>query len=105
MGNTEYQYGRGGRGSVGWLGLTLGVVAGLVFFLYRDAGGGDQSLVVYCATGVKKAVEEAAGKFEQETGVTVSLEYASSGVLANKLKLDKEGGVSRGDVYIPADDV
>ena len=105
MGNTEYQYGRGGRGSAGWLVLTLGVVAGLVFFLNRDTGGGGQSLVVYCATGVKKAVEEAAGKFEQETGVTVSLEYASSGVLANKLKLDKEGGVSRADVYIPADHV
>ena len=105
MGNSGYQYGRGGRGGALWLVLTLFVVAGLVLFLNRDSDGGGQTLVVYCATGVKKAVEEAAGKFEQETGVLVSLEYASSGVLANKLKIDKEGGVPRADVYIPADHV
>ena len=105
MGDSGYQYGRGGRGGALWLVLTLFVVAGLVLFLNRDSDGGGQTLVVYCATGVKKAVEEAAGKFEQETGVLVSLEYASSGVLANKLKIDKEGGVPRADVYIPADHV
>ncbi|MED5380930.1 MAG: extracellular solute-binding protein [Verrucomicrobiota bacterium] len=103
MGDSEYKYGQGGRGGAGWLVLTLGVVAGLMFFLDREPGDGGQALVVYCATGVKKAVEEAAGKFEQETGAKVSLEYSSSGVLANKLKLDKEGGVPRADVYIPAD--
>ena len=103
MGNSEYQYGRGGRRGAGWLALTLSVVVGMVFLLNRDPDVGGQELLVYCATGVKKAVEEAAGKFEQETGVRVSLEYASSGVLASKLKIDKEGGVPRADVYIPAD--
>ena len=103
MGDSGYKYGQGGRGGTGLLVLTLALVAALVFFLNRDTGGGKQTLVVYCAVGVKKAVEEAAGKFEQETGAKVSLEYSSSGVLANKLKLDKEGGLPRADVYVAAD--
>lgn len=103
MGDPGYKYGQGSRGGTGLLVLTLALVAALVFFLNRDTGGGKQTLVVYCAAGVKKAVEEAAGKFEEETGAKVSLEYSSSGVLANKLKLDKEGGSPRADVYVPAD--
>ena len=106
MSDPDYNYDRGGQGAWPWLVLTAVLVGALVFFLNRDADdglGGEQTLVVYCATGVKKAVEEAAGKFEQETGAKVSLEYSSSGVLANKLKLDKEGGLPRADVYVPAD--
>ena len=106
MGDPDYRYGRSGQGGMAWLVLTAVLVGVLVYFLNRDADdgqGGEQTLVVYCAAGVKKAVEEAAGKFEQETGTKVSLEYGSSGVLANKLKLDKEGGLPRADVYIPAD--
>jgi ABC-type molybdate transport system substrate-binding protein len=103
MGDSRYKYGQGSGGGTGLLVLTLALVAALVFFLNRDTGGGKQTLVVYCAVGVKKAVEEAAGKFEQETGAKVSIEYSSSGVLANKLKLDKEGGLPRADVYVAAD--
>ena len=62
------------------------VVALLVFLMRDDSAtsteGGKRELLVYCAAGVKKAVEEIAGKFEQELGVNVVLEYASSGVLA-----------------------
>ena len=66
-------------------------------------GGGQPVLTVYCAAGVRKAVEEAARLFEQETQVKVSLEYSSSGVLENRLYRDKEQGVDFADVYIPAD--
>ncbi len=106
MGDPDYRYGRSGQGGVVWLVLTAVLVGVLVYFLNRDVDdgqGGEKTLVVYCAAGVKKAVEEAAGKFEQETGTKMSLEYGSSGVLANKLKIDKEGGLPRADVYIPAD--
>ncbi|MEC8989527.1 MAG: substrate-binding domain-containing protein, partial [Verrucomicrobiota bacterium] len=104
MGDADYRYGRSGQGGVVWFVLTTVLVGALVYFLNRDADdgqGGEKTLVVYCAAGVKKAVEEAAGKFEQETGAKMSLEYGSSGVLANKLKIDKEGGLPRADVYIP----
>ena len=66
-------------------------------------GGDTPSLTVYCAAGVRKAVEEAAKMYKQETGVQVSLEYGSSGVLENRLYRDKEQGVGFADVYIPAD--
>ncbi|SVA55407.1 uncharacterized protein METZ01_LOCUS108261, partial [marine metagenome] len=106
MGESDYKYGRNGKGAFTWLVLTTVLVGALVFLMNRDADGGGsagQTLVIYCAAGVKKSVEEAAGKFEQETGAKVSLEYSSSGVLANKLKLDKEGGLPRADVYVAAD--
>ncbi|HJN89971.1 MAG TPA: substrate-binding domain-containing protein [Verrucomicrobiota bacterium] len=106
MGDSDYKYGRNGQGALAWLVLTVAAVGVLVFSLDHDADGGqsgEQTLVVYCAAGVKKAVEEAAGRFEQEIGAKVSLEYASSGVLANRLKIDKEGGLPRADVYVPAD--
>ena len=64
---------------------------------------GSRELRVYCAAGVRLAVEEAARQFEKELGVRVVLEYANSGVLANRLKTDREGGLSTADVYIPAD--
>jgi len=106
MGEFDYKYGGNGKGVFTWLVLTTVLVGALVFLMNRDADGGGsagQTLVIYCAAGVKKAVEEAAGKFEQETGAKVSLEYSSSGVLANKLKLDREGGLPRADVYVAAD--
>ncbi len=64
---------------------------------------GARELRVYCAACVRLAVEEAARQFEKELGVRVVLEYANSGVLANRLKTDREGGLSTADVYIPAD--
>ena len=89
------------------------VILVVVLFLFLDDGGQDsnvansggeeQGLTVYCAAGVRTAVEESARQFEQETGVKVALEYASSGVLENKLYLDKESGVDLADIYIPAD--
>jgi len=107
MGESAHQYGKR-SGSGLWLLVTTAAVVALLVFLMRDDAsepgqGDDRELLVYCAAGVKKAVEEIAGKFEQEVGVSVALEYASSGVLANKLKTDRESGIDRADVYIPAD--
>jgi len=117
MSEAEHQYGGGGRGGVWLLALTVALVGGLAWLMSRDSGGpetggnqeGEQAagsgktLIVYCAAGVKKAVEEAAGKFTRETGVKVALEYASSGVLFNKLTQDQQAKRSRADVYVAAD--
>ena len=106
---TESSHKYGGRGSNGWLLLLVTVLLTslLVFILQNDSSrvksNDDQEILIYCAAGVKRAVEEIAGKFEQELGVKIALEYASSGVLANKLKTDRESGIARADVYIPAD--
>ena len=92
-------------------GVSALVLAGLVFLLNNkekpplaaNANGPQSSLTVYCAAGVRKAVEETARLFEQEASVKVSLEYSSSGVLENRLYRDKDQGVDFADVYIPAD--
>ena len=95
-----------------WLGITALAIGCLAFLLqnkFADQSsstridGMAKSLTVYCAAGVRLAVEEAAKQFETEMGVTVKLEYANSGVLANRLKIDKEGGLASADIYIPAD--
>ncbi len=112
MTDNEHQYGtRGGNGML-WLALTALAIGCLAVFLQNKFAdnpssgprdGQAKSLTVYCAAGVRLAVEEAAKQFENEMGVTVKLEYANSGVLANRLKMDKKGGLAIADVYIPAD--
>ncbi len=109
---TEYQYGASGGNGMLWLAGTA-LLIGLLVVLLREKtadapieGGDGQlatSLTVYCAAGVRPPVEEAAKQFEKETGTTVRLEFANSGVLANRLKTDKDGGLPSADVYIPAD--
>ena len=95
-----------------WLAVTALAIGCLAVFLQskyaNDPSSGlrdgqAKSLTVYCAAGVRSAVEEMAKKFETEMGVSVKLEYANSGVLANRLKIDKEGGLASADIYIPAD--
>jgi molybdate transport system substrate-binding protein len=82
----------------------LVLVALVVSMRSKDGKRSGKSVItVYCAAGVRLAVEEVAKQFEQELGVKVALEYASSGVLANRLKTDREGGLASADVYIPAD--
>lgn len=105
MSASDYQYGRGGKGGMTLLALTVALIVGLVFFINSDGDqkGNETSLVVYCAAGIQPPVEEAARQFEKDLGIKVHLEYANSGVLANKLKLDKEAARARADLYIPAD--
>ena len=109
---SEHQYGTSGGNGMLWLAGTA-LLIGLLVVLLREKtadapieGGDGQlatSLTVYCAAGVRPPVEEAAKQFEKETGTTVKLEFANSGVLANRLKTDKDGGLPSADVYIPAD--
>ena len=56
------------------------------------AGRGPGDAGLRALPAVDEKVEEIAGKFEQEVGVSVALEYASSGVLANKLKTTANPG-------------
>ena len=104
---SDHQYGASGGNGLLWLAGTAAVIALLVILLREktadpptDEG---KSLTVYCAAGVRPPVEEAAKQFEKETGTPVKLEFANSGVLANRLKTDKDGGLPSADVYIPAD--
>ena len=104
MSETDYQYGKGSKSGLAFVVLSVVLVVGLALFLRKKTNESEaKSLTVYCAAGIRLPVEEAARQFERDLGVKVHLEYASSGVLANKLKLDKESNRPRADVYIPAD--
>lgn len=60
----------------------------------------DQSaLVVYCAAGLKKPVEDVAKQYESEFGIKVDLQYGGSGTLLSQIRVAK-----RGDLFIAADD-
>lgn len=55
-------------------------------------------LLVYCAAGMKKPVEEIVRRWEAETGVHVEVQYGGSGTLLSNLKIARVG-----DVFIAAD--
>jgi len=83
------------------------LLAGLIWLTARGgapstggaAGDGGDPLVVYCAAGLKPAVEEVARRYEEEYGVPVQLQYGGSGTLLSNIKIAR-----RGDLFIAADD-
>lgn len=62
-------------------------------------GGGEakNSLVMFCAAGMRKPVTEIAKQYEEETGVAVRLQFAGSGTLLSSLE------VAPADIYLAAD--
>ena len=64
MSESSHQYGKRGGNGLWLLAATIAVVVSLVFLMRDEAvqpGQGDErELLVYCAAGVKKAVEEIA---------------------------------------------
>ena len=96
------------RGSSPWI-YAFGSLLALILLTawFRSGRGGTSSsgeeLMVYCAAGIRLPVEAAAAEFEKETGVSVRLDYGSSGALEGKLALGQQAGANRADLYIPAD--
>ena len=78
----------------------------ILLFLWKQFPSNETSpddLVVYCAAGIRLPVEEAATAFEKEFGVSITLDYDSSGALEGKLLLDRDNNKTRADLYVPAD--
>ncbi len=63
-----------------------------------DKDGSKQSLLLFCAAGIKLPVAAAAKSFQDELGIDVQLQYAGSGTLLNNLRVAKKG-----DLYLAAD--
>lgn len=53
-------------------------------------------LQAFCGAASKPALEEAAAKFEADSGIKVDLQFGGSGTMLSQLKMSK-----RGDVFIP----
>jgi molybdate transport system substrate-binding protein len=81
----------------------FGVVGlGLLLFLNSKEKGQvavKKPLIVYCAAGIKQAVEPIAKQYEREYGVSVQLQYGGSGTLLSNIRVSKMG-----DLFLAADE-
>ncbi len=79
---------------------SLIAAAVLVFLLLprRPAAVSRQTLLVYCAAGVKPPVEAVARAYGKEYGVSVQLQFGGSGTLLSNLRIAKAG-----DLFIAGD--
>ncbi len=59
---------------------------------------GENALMLYCAAGMKRPVEEAIREYQQQYGVRIDVQYGGSGTLLSSLQVAK-----RGDLYVAAD--
>jgi molybdenum ABC transporter molybdate-binding protein len=57
-----------------------------------------QSIVLYCAAGIKPPVEAARRDYEKDYGVQVQVQYGGSGTLLSNLRIARSG-----DLYLAAD--
>lgn len=82
--------------------LCLGAVAGGAWVLLKRSSAssnGSPPLMVFCAAGIKKPVEEIAAAYQKETGTEVRLQYGGTGTLLSQIKVSHQG-----DLFIAADD-
>lgn len=61
-----------------------------------SATAAKERIIAFCGSASKPALEEAAGVFEEETGIKVDLHFSGSGTMLSQMKM-----AHRGDLYIP----
>jgi len=59
----------------------------------------EQSLVLYCAAGIKPPIEKLAKDYEQKFGVRIDIQYGGSGTLLSSLRISNTG-----DLFLAADE-
>lgn len=74
------------------------IVAGLLA-CQGPAQNTQDELTMYCAAGMKPAVEKIAKAYKEEYGIHVNLQYGGSGTLLSNLQVAKQG-----DIYLAADE-
>jgi len=79
------------------------ILAVLIFLLVWKPGADSQQvssqpLVLYCAAGVNPPVAEVVKEYQDQFGVTVSVQYGGSGTLLSNLRVAQIG-----DLYLAAD--
>ncbi len=58
-----------------------------------------KSILLFCAAGIKPAIEQLAKNYEKEYGVRIDIQYGGSGTLLSNLRIAKQG-----DLYLAADE-
>ncbi|MGI9239821.1 MAG: molybdate ABC transporter substrate-binding protein [Verrucomicrobiales bacterium] len=81
----------------------LALVLGLALYSLQRLGESGESdgetLMVFCAAGLKRPVSEIARRYQEEFGVEVQLQYGGTSTLLSQVQIAK-----RGDLFIAADD-
>jgi molybdenum ABC transporter molybdate-binding protein len=85
---------------------SLGLLIGLIALLWWKPGQSglkrdsktQTPLLLYCAAGIKPAVEPVVREYEDRYGISVQIQYGGSGTLLGNLKVAR-----RGDLYVAAD--
>ena len=85
---------------------SVGVAVGLMALLHWQSrpsppltGADRKPLLLFCAAGIRPAVEAVAREYEQTFGVRVQLQYGGSGALLSNLRI-----VRTGDLFLAADE-
>src|SRR5579885_2783719 len=74
-------------------------LVGLLLWPSHDGVAPDGPIVIYCAAGIKRAVEAVAKEYEAKYGVAVQPDYGGSQTLLAKIEAGRDSG--RGDLYLP----
>lgn len=97
---------RSGRLNPLWM-MSAGTIAlsGILILLLRHGAPTENPIQpkvsLYCAAGMRAAVEEIAAQFEQETGIRIVIQYGGSNSLLNQLQINK---FSEADLFLAADE-
>src|SRR5437870_3744754 len=78
------------------------VLVGLLLWPSRDTSTTQGPIVIYCAAGIKPAVETIAKEYEQKYGVEVRPDYGGSQALLARL-IESGPNSPAADLYLPAD--
>lgn len=97
---------RSGRVNALWALLAGGMaIVGVSAFLLSKGGPGHapegQTLVMFCAAGIRVPVEKVAVEYEEKYGVHIELQYGGSQTLLSQIKVDQHG---TSDLFLAADD-
>ena len=78
------------------------LIASVCIILFLSTCGGPsekEPLVLYCAAGVKPAIEQLAREYEEKFGVRIDIQYGGSGTLLSSLRI-----TGSGDLFLAADE-
>jgi len=92
----QFSFGKMLAVSAAVLGVLVVALSWNNILAWFDRGSGE-TLMMYCAAGIRTPVEEIAKEYEEEYGVQVEFKYDGSGALLSHIKAG-----NKGDVYLAA---
>ena len=76
--------------------VAIGLIAGCIGEENKTSEDKQKTIMAFCGSASKPAIEEAAKTFEEKTSIKVELQFSGSGNMLSQMKLSKQG-----DLYIP----